>query len=95
MTILQQLCSLANISLAQHHQRFFKTGKGQYGEGDVFLGIKVPVIRDTVKKAGSITLAEVSELLGSPYHEVRFYRVYVSGTGLYKGKDRRNKTGYL
>ena len=72
MTILQQLYSLADSDLAKHHQRFFKTGKGQYGEGDVFLGIKVPVIRETVKKAGSVTLAEVSELLDSPYHEVRF-----------------------
>ena len=72
MTILQQLCSLADSDLAKHHQGFFKTGQGQYGEGDVFLGIKVPVIRETVKKAGSIALAEITELLDSPYHEVRF-----------------------
>ena len=72
MTILQQLSSIADSALAKHHQGYFKTGKGQYGEGDIFLGIKVPAIRAAVRKTGRIALTAVSELLDSPYHEVRF-----------------------
>ena len=43
------LRSLSDRSIAEHSQRFFKTGKGQYGEGDLFLGIRVPMIRKQVK----------------------------------------------
>jgi 3-methyladenine DNA glycosylase AlkD len=70
--ILQTLRSLADPALAAHHRRFFQTGEGRYGEGDLFLGIKVPVIRDVVKNTGSIDCAEVEKLLDSPYHEARF-----------------------
>ncbi len=71
-SVFQVLQSLADPATAKHLQGFFKTGKGQYGEGDVFLGIKVPVIRDVVKQTGSIDLTEVEKLLDSTYHEVRF-----------------------
>jgi len=52
--------------------RFFKTGKGQYGEGDKFLGIKVPVTRNVVKELWKgITFDELEECISSEYHEVR------------------------
>ena len=52
--------------------RFFKTGPGQYGEGDQFLGIKVPVTREVVKACWrSVGAAELEECIGSVYHEVR------------------------
>ena len=52
--------------------RFFKTGKGQYGEGDQFLGIKVPVTRSVVKALWKeTTFADVEECIVSPYHEMR------------------------
>lgn len=52
--------------------RFFKTGPGQYGEGDVFLGIKVPVTREIVKSLWKQTsLDELEECIASEYHEVR------------------------
>jgi len=52
--------------------RFFKTGKGQYGEGDVFLGIKVPVTREVVKSCWKETsFDDLNECISSPYHEVR------------------------
>ena len=52
--------------------RFFKTGKGEYGEGDEFLGLKVPQTRGIVKEGkGLITLDEIEKLLYSRWHEVR------------------------
>lgn len=52
--------------------RFFKTGKGEYGEGDQFLGIKVPQTRMVVRAARlRVPLDEISKLLGSEWHEVR------------------------
>ncbi|MDE6008040.1 MAG: DNA alkylation repair protein [Muribaculaceae bacterium] len=52
--------------------RFFKTGKGEYGEGDEFLGLKVPQTRAVVKEAkGLISLEEIEKLLYSRWHEVR------------------------
>lgn len=50
---------------------FFKTGKGQYGEGDMFLGLKVPETRAFVKEYRSLPLSEVRKLLGNKWHEVR------------------------
>lgn len=55
-----------------HLMRFFKTGKGQYGEGDKFLGLKVPQTRAIVKEARLLVpMAEIEKLLYSPWHEVR------------------------
>lgn len=52
--------------------RFFKTGKGEYGEGDRFLGLRVPQTRGVVRAAGhDVPLAEVEKLLASEWHEVR------------------------
>lgn len=52
--------------------RFFKTGKGQYGEGDRFLGIKVPVTREVVKQCWkSTTFEDLESCISSEYHEIR------------------------
>ena len=67
--INEELQNLANEEIARHSQRFFKTGKGEYGEGDVFLGIRVPVLRTLVKKHQDITLPQCEILLDSTFHE--------------------------
>jgi 3-methyladenine DNA glycosylase AlkD len=63
-------------SLRNEEQRrvlmgFFKTGPGEYGEGDEFLGLKVPQTREVVRAAKDLLLSEVPELLMSRWHEVR------------------------
>lgn len=64
--------ALANEAEARHLMRFFKTGKGQYGEGDLFLGIRVPVTHSIVKEYRHIVeIEDVDELVASKYHEVR------------------------
>lgn len=62
----------ANAEKARAHARFFKTGKGEYGEGDKFLGIVVPEVRSVAKKyAMDVDMATVEKLLSSPWHEER------------------------
>lgn len=72
-TILDHLHSLANPEIAQHSQHFFKTGEGEYGYGDIFLGIRVPIIRKAVKKFKDAPLDVIEELLKSKYHEIRLF----------------------
>jgi 3-methyladenine DNA glycosylase AlkD len=65
------LRDLADPVIAAHSQRFFKTGKGEYGEGDRFLGIRVPAIRRHVKNYSKMALEEIQCLLTSRFHEER------------------------
>ena len=70
--LYSQMLAKANPSEVEGLSRFFKTGPGQYGEGDKFLGIKVPVTREVVKACWkSIGLNELEECISSEYHEVR------------------------
>ena len=71
--ITDHLRSLANPEIAEHSQRFFKTTEGEYGFGDKFLGIRVPVIRQAVKKYKNTPLSVAEKLLKSEYHEVRLF----------------------
>lgn len=68
----KDLNKLKNPEKAKLLQRFFKTGKGQYGEGDIFLGIMVPESRKVATKFKDLSLKEVEELLHSTIHEERF-----------------------
>lgn len=63
---------------AEHVKRFFKTGPGEYGEGDVFLGVKVPLIRKTAGRyGGNLTLENLEDLLLSEIHELRYFALVV------------------
>lgn len=73
LPIQKQLRALASPEVARIAQGFFKTGKGQYGEGDVFLGIKVPVLRALAKQQRNAGLDVVQTLLDSSYHEERVF----------------------
>lgn len=71
--ISAELRALASSELATLQQRFFKTGAGQYGEGDIFMGIKVPPLRALAKQQRDVDLATISHLLHSPLHEERLF----------------------
>ena len=69
--IIEYMESLRNEEQREVLMRFFKTGEGEYGYGDEFLGLKVPETRAVVKAVGDLPLSEVPELLLSRWHEVR------------------------
>lgn len=71
--ISAELRALASAELATLQQRFFKTGPGQYGEGDIFMGIKVPALRALAKQHGIVDLDTIATLLHSAYHEERVF----------------------
>lgn len=66
------LAEAADPGDAVHLQRFFKTGQGEYGEGDVFIGVRVPATRAVVKRFRDLAMPEIEELLDDPVHEHRF-----------------------
>ncbi|VVB78279.1 DNA alkylation repair enzyme [uncultured archaeon] len=67
----------SNLEKARIAQRFFKTGKGDYGEGDVFLGIIVPIQRKIVKEFCELKMDEIQELLDSKIHEKRLIALLI------------------
>jgi 3-methyladenine DNA glycosylase AlkD len=66
------LTELASDQYADVSKRFFKTGPGEYGEGDQFIGVRVPALRKLAKKYRDISVENAETLLGSPIHEERF-----------------------
>jgi 3-methyladenine DNA glycosylase AlkD len=75
--IRARLQELADERAAEISRRFFKTGPGQYGEGDVFLGIRVPVLRKVAKAYAHIGTETAAELLRSPIHEERLLALLI------------------
>ncbi len=71
------LCCMADTATAKVLVRFFKTGPGEYGEGDRFHGIRVPQLRKLVSLFASAPLSELIELLHSPFHEERLLSLLV------------------
>ncbi|MDD2757715.1 MAG: DNA alkylation repair protein [Candidatus Pacebacteria bacterium] len=75
--VLKDLESKKNNKQAVILSRFFKTGKGQYGEGDIFWGIKVPDQRITSKKFKELPLKDIQNLLDNKVHEVRLTGLFI------------------
>ncbi|HLC91327.1 MAG TPA: DNA alkylation repair protein [Candidatus Nanoarchaeia archaeon] len=73
----KEIHQLADPKKAQVYSRFFKTGKGEYGDGDVFLGLTVPEQRALAKRYVDLPLKDVRELLYSRYHEFRLTGFFI------------------
>lgn len=76
-SIVAALEALADEADAQHLQRFFKTGPGEYGENDRFRGIRVPALRKLAAQSSACALADSVRLLASPFHEDRMLALLI------------------
>ncbi len=75
--INKRIAKLSDSQRAKKMQKYFKTGEGQYGEGDIFLGISTPELRDLAKEYQEITLMDASTLLKSDIHENRVLVLFI------------------
>lgn len=75
--LLEKLTALGDEEQRKNLMRFFKTGKGDYGEGDEFLGLKVPQTRAFVKDCVDMDFGEIQILIDSKYHEARLAAVLI------------------
>lgn len=89
-----KLTSLASPLVAASSVRFFKTGPGEYGAGDVFLGVRVPVLRKLAREFRELPLTEIEGLLQSPIHEERLLALLVLVLSVAKGAEARKKAVY-
>jgi 3-methyladenine DNA glycosylase AlkD len=85
--IKTDLMQLSDPTHAKKLQRFFKTGKGEYGEGDIFIGVRVPDQRRTAKKYWNIPLTDVLVLLQSEIHEHRLTSLFILTQQFNKGDE--------
>ena len=76
-SLLKELKEKSNKDKSKDLSRFFKTGPGQYGEGDMFLGITVPISRKIAIKYINLSLRDISKLLENKYHEVRLVALLI------------------
>lgn len=92
---LRRLRALADPDLAKHLLRFFKTGKGEYGEGDKFLGIKVPDLRRISREYLGLSFLDIEKLLDSREHEARFLALVILVERYKKREEDRSKIAGL
>jgi 3-methyladenine DNA glycosylase AlkD len=91
MKAREEIRALANKEIAQHSLRFFKTDKGEYGHGDLFLGVRAPKIRLIAKKHIDISITDMKTLIQSKYHEERFLGLIILVNKYAKTKDKKNR----
>jgi len=89
--IKQQLFTFGNPEKAAHSKHFFKTGKGQYGEGDLFIGCTVPETRKVAKIHKDIPFHELRLLLNDDWHECRLCALMILVAKFQKADDLRRK----
>ena len=90
-SLKKELRDIADPEIAEHSMRFFKTGKGEYGEGDKFLGIRVPVLRQLAKKYRDLELPDIKKFLQSSFHEERLCALIMLVNKFLKGSEKVKK----
>ena len=91
MKASEEIRALANKERANHSKKFFKTGKGEYGYGDIFLGVRVPKIRLIAKKNIDISITDMKTLIKSKYHEERLLGLIILVNKYSKSKDEKDR----
>lgn len=89
--VWQAISKEKNEEKARVLSYFFKTGPGQYGEGDFFLGLTVPVSRKVAKEFAGLPLNEIKILLDNKYHEVRMVALAILVANYNKAKDDKER----
>ncbi len=95
LLIQKELRSHREPKRAEDVMRFFKTGKGEYGEGDIFLGLTVPLTREIVKKYRNMKRKDTLKLLTSKFHEERLAALFILIAQYEKTKDATIIKDYL
>jgi 3-methyladenine DNA glycosylase AlkD len=85
--IINYLQSLSDPKIAEQSARYFKTSEGEYGHGDVFIGIRMPVLRNAVKIYRPVNVVEAEKLLKSSLHEVRLFALLLLVDQFSRGSD--------
>jgi 3-methyladenine DNA glycosylase AlkD len=84
--LIEEIKKSANPEKGKHFQRFFKTGKGEYGEGDVFLGLTMPQQRAIIKNYNDLSFNDLQTLLNSKFHEYRMAALLILNNKYKKAK---------
>ena len=93
--VIAELYLYKNDEKAAFLPRFFKTGKGEYGEGDLFIGIVVPDIRKVAKAHRQASLNSLHELLQSPIHEYRMVALFILTDHFEREKEEKKQEEYV
>ena len=91
MTIQEELKKLASPAKAKVLRSFFKTGPGQYGEGDVFIGVTIPKLRELAKRYSNASFVDLKSLLKSKVHEERTLSLLILVDRYKKGDEKLQK----
>lgn len=87
----KRILKLADKKKAELLSRYFKTGKGQYGEGDIFLGLTVPSQREVAKDFCHLSFLDLQKFLNSKYHEFRLIALLILVKKFSKSSESERK----
>lgn len=93
-SIRSRLRALGNASDARFLRRFFRTGPGEYGEGDKFLGVRLPALRALARELRGAPLDTIEKLLHEPWHEARLLALIVLGDAYHRGTPAEREAIY-